>query len=72
MGSRHSVTYIKYNDSTYSIYFYLISIIFLDGVDGLAQNQGPDKTQDDLAIAIDHVFGSNVRHLDAATADVIE
>lgn len=44
----------------------------VDVADGEAENEGPYEAEDDLAITVDDVFGSDVCHLDATTLDVVE
>lgn len=46
--------------------------LLVDVADGEAQNQGPDQAQDDLAVAVDDIFGTRVCQLDSSAADEVE
>lgn len=46
--------------------------LFVDVADGEAQNEGPYQTQDDLAVAVDDIFGTGIGKLDPPTPDEVE
>jgi hypothetical protein len=46
--------------------------LFVNVADGEAQNQGPDQAEDDLAVAVDDIFGAGVCELNPPTPDEVE
>ena len=46
--------------------------LLVDVADGEAQNKSPNKTQDDLAVAVDDIFGANICHLNTPPLDEVQ